>query len=573
MKLSRVKLVTLTLIAALSIPCSTYAGLSPQEVSEFKRTEELITQYREDTKDPVTDENFHKQKWARLGLGTFLLQLGNAYFLGHGVNKSDDDAFKAWREASELGNNNALFSLGYCYYAGIGVAKDEIEAYSYWVLCAYDLNKYEEIDVKRPSYELLEKRRKETQNVKNTELVKPCSHGVSFLFNSTDDAKNNAAVLEKAFTPDAQNKGLKRAREIEESLETISGKLRETKKAALLLQKNEFADLRKRAAAGDTEAQVEIAQYYNIGYYKDLKFLQDRNESDKWYKSAAEGGNIKAQMWLCWVYLADKKNEEALKWLKKASAQGSREAHELLAKCYLEGTGVPKSIIDAFAYLNISNFIGDDKSPGLAELELKMSPEERRLGLKRTKELHVEIDGRIKHSANKQIMIAMALMRGDEPDKYGLSSFFQVGPTDPIEGVRWFRKAAVQGDPDGQYRLGSAYAYGVGVREDKSEAAKWYLKAAEQGLAIAQYMLGHAYETGEGVPKDEIEAYAYFNLAGVTNEGARKRIASMEETMQPNFRLLAQQRTKELRKEMEQRLENLEDMRKAVEKEKQLKGI
>ena len=208
-----------------------------------------------------------------------------------------------------------------------------------------------------------------------------------------------------------------------------------------------------------------------------------------------------------------------------------------------------------------------------AQSHHKMSLEEKRLGLQRTKELHVEIDGRIKHSANKQIMIGMALMRGDETDQYGLSSFFQVGPSDPTEAVRWFRKAADQGDPDGQYRLGSAYASGVGVKEDKSEAAKWYLKAAEHGLTIAQYMLGHAYETGEGVPKDEIEAYAYFNLAGATDKDARGRVSSLEETMPPNIRLLAQQRTRELRKEMEQRLESSEDLRKAVEKEKRRKDI
>lgn len=573
MNLFRIRFATLTLVTALSIPCSTYAGLSPEEVSKFKRTEELVSQYREDTKDPVTAENFNKQKWARSGLGRFLLQLGNSYFLGHGVNKSDDDAFKAWREASELGNNNALFSLGHCYYAGIGVAKDEIEAYGYWVLCAYDLNKYEEIDVKRPSYELLDKWRKDTQKVDNTELVKLCSRGVSFLFNSPDDAKNNAAVLEKVFTPDAQQRGLKRAREIRESLDTISGKFRDTKKDALLLQKIEFEKIKERAAAGDSKAQYELGQYYFIGCYKDLKFTANDVEADKWYRTAAEGGNVEAQVWLSRLSLRDNKTEEAIAWLRKASVQGSSEAHELLAECYLKGTGVPKSNIVAYAYLNISNFIGEDRSPGLTELEQKMSPEEKRLGLQRTKELHVEIDGRIKHSANKQIMIGMALMRGDETDQYGLSSFFQVGPSDPTEAVRWFRKAADQGDPDGQYRLGSAYASGVGVKEDKSEAAKWYLKAAEHGLTIAQYMLGHAYETGEGVPKDEIEAYAYFNLAGATDKDARGRVSSLEESMPPNIRLLGQQRTRELRKEMQQRLESIEDLRKAVEKEKRLKDI
>jgi TPR repeat protein len=393
------------------------------------------------------------------------------------------------------------------------------------------------------------------------------------LFNTTDDAKHNAAVLEKVIAGDAQQRGLKRTREIRESLETISGKFRENEKDALLLQKTEFEKLKGRAIAGDSNAQYELAQYYTIGHYKDFKFPSDMAEGDKWYKSAAEGGNVEAQIWLSEICLNNNKTKEAMAWLRKASGQGSRHAHELLAKCYLSGTGVQKSIVDAYAYLNISNFIGDDKPDGLAELEMKMSPEEKRLGLKRTKELHVEIDGRIKHSANKQIMIGMALMRGDEPDKYGLSSFFQVGPSDPTEAVRWFRKAADQGDPDGQYRLGSAYASGVGVREDKSEAAKWYLKAAEQGLTIAQYMLGHAYETGEGVPKDEIEAYAYFNLAGATDKDARGRVSSLEETMPPNIRLLAQQRTRELRKEMEQRLESSEDLRKAVEKEKRLKGI
>ncbi len=573
MDLSRARFVTLILIAALSMPCSTYAGLSPEELSEFKRTEELVTRFREETKGPPTAENYNRQKSARFSLGSFLFQLGNSYFLGHGVDKSDSAALRAWREAAELGNSNALFSLGYCYYAGIGVTKDEAEAYGYWVLCAYDLNKYEEIDMQRPSYELLEKWRKDAEKVKNTELVKPCRRGVSFLFNTTDDATNNAAVLEKIIAADAQQRGLKRAREIRDSLDTISAKFQNNKKEALLLRKAEFEKLKGRAIAGDSNAQYELAQYYTIGHYKDLTFPSDRTEGDKWYKSAADGGSVEAQIWLSEICLRDKKTDEAVSWLKKASAQGSRQAHELLAQCYLSGTGVPKSIIDAYAYLNISNFIGDDKPEGLAELEMKMSPEEKRLGLKRTKELHVEIDGRIKHSANKQIMIGMALMRGDEPAKYALSSFFQVGPADPTEAVRWFRKAADQGDPDGQYRLGSAYASGVGVREDKSEAAKWYLKAAEQGLTIAQYMLGHAYETGEGVPKDEIEAYAYFNLAGATDKDARGRVSSMEETMPPNIRLLAQQRTRELRKEMQQRLESTEDLRKAVEKEKQLKGI
>lgn len=569
-----VRYILLALIIALGTPSITHAGLSPKEVSEFQDIIANVTKCRDEIRDPVTAENYSHHKRARLNLRSCLIELGSAYFLGHGVSKSDVDAFKSWRESAELGSNIALFNLGHCYYAGIGVAKDQREAYSYWLLCAYDLDKYEEIEIKRPTYEELDKWRRGAKQTKGSVLEKLCSHGISGLrYAATEEAKTNAAILEKSIAADEQAKGIKRAQEIQEALDQASSNFKSAKKGALTLQKTAFDELRERAAQGDIQAQGEVAQSYNIGYYKDLKFPSDETEAIKWYKSAAEGGNVEAQLWLYWTCFRDQKTDEGMRWLRKASLRGSREAHELLAKCHLEGKGAQKSIVDAYAYLNISNFIGEDRSPGLNELELKMSPEEKRLGLKRTKELHVEIDGRIKHSANKQIMIGMALMRGAEPDKYGLSSFFQVGPSDPAEGVRWFRKAADQGDPDGQYHLGRAYASGVGVREDKSEAAKWYLKAAEQGLSIAQYMLGHAYETGEGVAKDEIEAYAYFNLAGATDKDARKRASDMEESMPSNIRLLGQQRTKEIRKEMQQRLESIEDLRKAVEKEKQLKGI
>ncbi|MDP4658109.1 MAG: sel1 repeat family protein [Opitutales bacterium] len=556
-------------------PSTIHAGLSPKEVSEFKEVVANVTKYRDEIRDPVTAENFNKHKWARLALGSHLIDLGNAYFLGHGVNKSDVDAFKSWRESAELGSNIALFNLGHCYYDGIGVAKDQTEAYGYWLLCAYDLNKYQEDEIKTPSYDQLDRWRRDAKQTKNSVLEKLCKDGFnkSFNYSATDEAKANAAILEKSIAADDQAKGLKRAQVIQEALDQASSKFRGAKKDALLLQKKEFEELRQRAAAGDIQAQGEIAQYFLIGYYKDLKFPRDGIEANKWYRAAAEGGNVKAQMWLCWSYFRDKKTDEGLRWLRKASVQGSSEAHELLAKCYLEGTGVPKSNIDAYAYLNISNFIGEDRSPGLTELELKMSPEEKRLGLQRTKELHIEIDGRIKHSPNTQILIGLALQRGNKPDQYGLGSFFQVGPVDYAEAVRWFRKAAEQGDPDGEYYVGRAYDSGKGVSEDKVQAVKWYRKAAEKGVAIAQYMLGHAYETGEGVAKDEIEAYAYFNLAGATEKGARERIAKMEETMQPNVRLLGQQRTRELRKEIEGKIESLEELRKAVEKEKQLKGI
>jgi TPR repeat protein len=56
---------------------------------------------------------------------------------------------------------------------------------------------------------------------------------------------------------------------------------------------------------------------------------------------------------------------------------------------------------------------------------------------------------------------------------------------DMREAVKWFRKAADQGDAKAQLNLGACYFRGEGVKQDKAEAVKWYRKAAEQGYELA----------------------------------------------------------------------------------------
>jgi clan AA aspartic protease (TIGR02281 family) len=57
------------------------------------------------------------------------------------------------------------------------------------------------------------------------------------------------------------------------------------------------------------------------------------------------------------------------------------------------------------------------------------------------------------------------------------------------EAVKWFRKAAEQGNAWGQGALGMMYHYGHGVPQDYAEAEKWLRRAAEQGHAEAQTIL------------------------------------------------------------------------------------
>ncbi len=57
------------------------------------------------------------------------------------------------------------------------------------------------------------------------------------------------------------------------------------------------------------------------------------------------------------------------------------------------------------------------------------------------------------------------------------------------KAFRWFYNAAVQGDSDSQFVLGTCYEDGIGVEADLTEAREWYGRAAEQGHREAKKAL------------------------------------------------------------------------------------
>jgi TPR repeat protein len=57
------------------------------------------------------------------------------------------------------------------------------------------------------------------------------------------------------------------------------------------------------------------------------------------------------------------------------------------------------------------------------------------------------------------------------------------------------------------------YYIGEGIQQDYSEAVKWYRKAAEQGEADAQLTLGFMYANGQSVSQDNVQAYMWYDLA------------------------------------------------------------
>ena len=130
------------------------------------------------------------------------------------------------------------------------------------------------------------------------------------------------------------------------------------------------------------------------------------------------------------------------------------------------------------------------------------------------------------------------------------------------DAVRWYHKAAKNGDPEAQFLLAIKYETGTDVLRNKAKALTWFKRAAEQGhveaqfkLALfyseagsefrdlpkavrwteasarngygpAQYNLGVAHLNGAGFTADPIQALAWFDLAsrgGVEGASAFRR--------------------------------------------------
>ena len=84
--------------------------------------------------------------------------------------------------------------------------------------------------------------------------------------------------------------------------------------------------------------------------------------------------------------------------------------------------------------------------------------------------------------------------------------------------VKWFSKAAKQGDPAAEFNLGMMYKNGMGVVQNYEEAVKWFRKSAEKGFKDAQFNLGLMYQRGKGIKQDHIHAHMWFSIASVNGE-------------------------------------------------------
>lgn len=98
-----------------------------------------------------------------------------------------------------------------------------------------------------------------------------------------------------------------------------------------------------------------------------------------------------------------------------------------------------------------------------------------------------------------------------------------------VEAMRWYRKAASQGNVEAEHALGYMYLHGQGVPPDHTKAFHWIEKAARKGDASAEASLGYMYSHGQGVRQDRAAAMRWYRKAAAQGNAAAKQAVDASE--------------------------------------------
>lgn len=91
-------------------------------------------------------------------------------------------------------------------------------------------------------------------------------------------------------------------------------------------------------------------------------------------------------------------------------------------------------------------------------------------------------------------------------------------PIDVYAAFEWFKAAAEGGCVPSMAELALCYELGCGVAQSDDNALDWYMKAAEAGCSSAHYSVGEHYEEGRSVRLDHEEACIWYHRAAVMGE-------------------------------------------------------
>src|SRR5690606_19557462 len=133
--------------------------------------------------------------------------------------------------------------------------------------------------------------------------------------------------------------------------------------------------------------------------------------------------------------------------------------------------------------------------------------------------------------------LEQAAVSGDPQAQYLLGTLYEAGrgiPADPLIAMAWYMSAADSGVPEASFRLGEIYRDGQQWPQSYADAAESFRAAADGGLAEGAYELAQLYSTGAGVVHSPLLAHLWFQRAAeLGHPGAEARAAEIAATLTP----------------------------------------
>jgi hypothetical protein len=337
---------------------------------------------------------------------------------------------------------------------------------------------------------------------------------------------------------------------------------------------------RKAADQGYARAQIKLWEIYKKGMFLDLPegIPEDHKEAMKWLRKAAEQGNLRAQYDLA-VSLdpirpvgQDKDEEEALMWYRKAADQGGVRALEAVGYIYSDpeyqemrdAVGIPEpdsmgrgfnNYLTAYAYFSLSVFCDDNNGRQFGandrnQVVLKMS-------IKQLREAPHAYQDLLKQFKEKKQKALLAEKEFSAAEEKALIESAEAGDANAQKSLAWRIYSKWVENWNWGYPLGERVEAGEFMVVDAEEALKWWRKAADQGDAEAQYILGVINDDPRD--GDTPTAHAWYTLSSFHgkgesdhNQGPISRRDQMAKGMTPRKLEEAQEIYEELLKQIEE---------------------
>ncbi len=255
--------------------------------------------------------------------------IGFLYSKGIGLEQSDIDAVKWWKEAALEGEVSAQCNLANAYLNGRGCEKNESKAFE---LMCMAVNK-------TPQDEIDEKNIADAQ----AELGRYYYEGIG--------TKKNLNDVFKWATKSAQNGSAIGQNNLGNAYYNGYGTEKNISNSIIWYQKS--------AAQGNDDAMYQLGWLSANG----IGLEKSNDKAFSYYKKAADNGNREAQNNLANLYskgLGVQKNEaEAFRLWLRSSLQTNTFAFANLGLCYEKGTGVKVNISEAFRWYEKGALAGE----------------------------------------------------------------------------------------------------------------------------------------------------------------------------------------------------------------------